>query len=89
MMDEINNRMSTTGKKRGRPPKAVIEARPEPKLYEPAAITVSGMVCPCCGRAMMPKILSAGEYGKYCRCTLCAKRFRIYMDGPVRKVQPL
>lgn len=88
-MDDVQNRMATPGKKRGRPTKAAIEARPPAKLFEPAAVTVSGMVCPCCGRAMVPKVLRVTDSGKYCRCTSCGGQFRVYLDGTHRKVQPL
>ncbi len=90
MDDNVQNRMSTGAKKRGRPPKAVIEARPTPTPMQPAAVTVSGLVCPCCGRAMVPKYLRVVEGVRYNRCTSCGGQFKVWLNNQgYRMVQPL
>ena len=85
MFENLFNRAG----KRGRPTKEEIAQRPPPVPFEPAAVTVEGMVPPCCGRAMVPKVLRVCDSGKYCRCSSCGKQFRVYFDGTRRQVQVL
>jgi hypothetical protein len=90
MDNSPTNRMNTTSKKRGRPPKEVVAARPEPTPMQPAAVTVSGLVCPCCGRAMVPKSLRVTDGIRYNRCTSCGGSFKVWLnDRGFRMVQPL
>jgi hypothetical protein len=78
MDNNTDNRMTTPRKRGpGRPPKAEIEARPPATpLVDNVPLPV-GMICPCCGRGMVPKILRSDDAAKTCTCTLCAKRFKI------------
>lgn len=74
-MEDVRNRQASP-KKRGRPPKATVEARPEPAPLAEVPIRIPGCVCPSCGRAMVPKVLRGTDLVKYCVCTLCSRQFK-------------
>ncbi len=84
-METPNNRQENP-KRRGRPPAEVVANRPDPVESVEVSVArdpVSGCVCPCCGRAMVPKVLRVNASGRYNRCTLCGGQFRRYLgrDG--------
>ncbi len=78
-MDEPLNRMSGT-RKRGRPTNAEIEARSAPEPVVEAMVTlppVTGLICPHCGRAMVPRVLSVQPKRRYVSCTSCGRNLTL------------
>jgi hypothetical protein len=74
---EVNLNNRGAKKRGGRPRKEIVEARPEPVPLMEVPLRIAGCVCPCCGRAMVPKVLRGTDLAKTCVCTLCAKQFNI------------
>ena len=66
--------------KRGRPTAAEVETRLPPVPELPVELPVAGMVCPCCGRAMVPRRLKTLPQGStYNKCSMCGGTFRRYL----------
>jgi hypothetical protein len=87
-METPNNRQVDPANKRGRPRKEVVEARPEPIPADPIPLPV-GRICPCCGRGMVPKVLRGTNDVKYCACTLCGGKFKMWSLAGRWMAQPL
>jgi hypothetical protein len=89
METNLTNRGAS--KKGGRPRKEVIAARPEPIQMHEVPLRIAGCMCPCCGRAMVPKVLRGTDLAKSCVCTLCGKQFKAVRAsvGAPWYVQPL
>ncbi len=79
-MEEISfNRMEPT-RKRGRPPKAVLEARPAPEpVVEVDVIIppVKGITCVACGRGMVPRVIRTDPKRRTVTCPLCGRAMTI------------
>ena len=88
MEQNINNRQA---RGRGRPTKAEVESRPAPVEAVTNVPVPVGTICPCCGRGMVPKVLRVEASKRTLLCTLCARRFKMFLpDGGKRwLVQPL
>ncbi len=79
MQDAVYNRMEPT-RKRGRPPKAVIEARPAPEpvvVVEVVLPPVQGIKCVACGRGMVPRILRTDPKRRTVNCPFCGRAMTI------------
>jgi DNA-directed RNA polymerase subunit M/transcription elongation factor TFIIS len=80
MQNGLHDRMEQPNRKRGRPKKG--DQRTEYQEVVDVVIPdrVPGMVCPKCGRGMVPRIerhAHTAEKGRtvYCMCTMCGCRF--------------
>lgn len=81
-MFDVKNRMEGDGaKKRGRPTKAEAQDRPFAQPSPDVPVPVTGCICPCCGRGMVPKVIRSNSSGSNNRCTLCGKLFRRFRSG--------
>ena len=69
---------------------------PAPPEVKPARevvlkIPVRGMICPCCGRGMQPRVVRGkGANARVMLCTLCAGKFLVtYRAGKPAFARPL
>lgn len=87
MQTQLTNRQAPEPK-RGRPTNAEIAARAPVVASEPVPVHVTGCRCPCCGRAMIPKILRGNMESGDCRCTLCGGVFRRFQSAGIWVARP-
>ncbi len=89
METNLNNR-GANNPKRGRPSKEEIAARPDPIEYQAVDVVTAGVLCPCCGRGMVPKTLRRDDAVWSCRCSMCGGRFNVRrMQSGKMIAQPL
>ncbi len=68
------NRMAAP-KNRGRPIPSTTTPLPEPVQHvDVPQGPLAGIICPCCGRGMVPRRDRTQESKCYARCTLCSGR---------------
>ena len=67
--------MSDPPKKRGRPKKDRPD-NPVLPAQEAPLPPVMGLVCPCCGRAMVPRVVNTAGLQRTLLCRLCGGRIR-------------
>lgn len=91
MESEIQNRMATPAK-RGRPSNAELAARTPAVpvievMVQPEPLpALAGILCPCCGRSMVPRIVRTDGNERTVVCVFTGRRMAItYQDSrPLR-----
>lgn len=87
MESNILNRMAGVPGKRGRPSNAELAARSAPVPVENVQIQLpplAGITCPCCGRAMVPRITHTEGSERYVKCSFTGRRMVISYDASGR-----
>jgi hypothetical protein len=77
-MKTVKNRMAEP---ETRNPKPSPEPLPAPAVAVSVPVATPGLICPCCGRGMVPRVYSTRDKGRYASCSLCAGKFFFTTDA--------